>query len=78
MLFGLSSGHHSAGAAWVVISDRHQQCHPQAAGGGLAAEHLGGVGDGVRGVGAMADEGHGGHPALEDVQVLPVSEVVLH
>lgn len=78
VLFGLSGRRHCAGAAWVVGPVCHQQRNPQAAGGRLAAEHLGGVANGVGRVGAVADEGHGGHTALEDVQVLPVPEVVLH
>lgn len=78
VLFGLSSSCHRTGAARVVCPIDQQQRHPQAAGRRLTAEHLGGIGDGVGCVGAMANEGHGSNTALEDVQVLPVSEVVLH
>lgn len=78
VLLGFSGGPHSAGATRVVAAVRQQQRHPQAAGRRLTAEHLRGVGEGVGRVGAVADEGHGGNSALEDVQVLPVPEVVLH
>lgn len=78
VLFGLCSRRHGAGAAWVVASVRHQQRHPEAVGGCLLLKHIGGIGDGIGGVGAMANITHQANPTLEDIQVLPVSEVVLY
>lgn len=78
VVFGVCGSSDGARAAWVIHSVRQQQGDTHTAARRLLIKELRGVRDGVGQICAVTDVGHGRHTALEDIQILPVAEVVLH
>lgn len=77
VIFGLCGRCDHVGVPRMVDPVGHQHCDPDAIVRRLLHNHLRGVGDGVGGVGAVANVVHGVEAVVKGIQVLPGQEAML-
>lgn len=78
LVFGISRGREDVRIAGVRHSIGQQHCHLDGGRPRLSLVHLGHVGDGVGGVGAMADVDDGKDPGPEVLEAAPLFEGLLN
>lgn len=77
VIFGLCGRCDHVGVSRMVDPVGHQHCDPDAVVRRLLHKHLRGVGDGIGGVGALANVVHGVEAVVKGIQVLPGQEAML-